>query len=150
MIIRNLDLTDDEDMFVSGIKDFVSRMGELSSLPASHNTLVLSIQQLIDLGVLEVLVAEYEKKLIGGIGMLYSSYIWNKGILIAEEQFFWTSTDAPITTALRLIQGARVRAKEYGCSYWFLKSLISSPDKLENTYKTMGLSLVETTYMGPV
>ena len=149
MELRDLDLPADEPMLVAGIRDFISRMDYKEILPTSDEEIVNSIKSLLHMGVVEILVVEYEDRLVGGIGMVFSSSLWNSQLLNGEELFFWTAPDAPASAALRLIRGARSRAQERGCQHLVFKSMTSSPEKLERVYARFNLRPVEISYMGP-
>lgn len=147
MELRDLDLDRDVPELLAGMRDFISRMDYHDFLPKSEEELLMALARLLDLGA-EVIVVEHEGKLVGGIGMLYAPNIWNKELLSGEELFFWTSREAPPSVALRLIRGARLRARERGCEHLVFKSLTSSPSNLDRVYHSLGLRPVELSYMG--
>lgn len=149
MCLRFLTLPDDTPMLLFGIRDFVSRMDYHDFLPTTDDKLVEAVQRLLDLGVVDVLVVEHDEVIVGVIGMIYAPCIWNVEVMLAEELFFWVAPEAPVTTALRLIRGARSRAQECGCSHVVFKSLTSSPAKLDRVYRAMKLRPTEISYMGP-
>jgi hypothetical protein len=131
-----------------GIKDFISRMDYHDFLPKTDEELVSSLNRLLDLSCVEVLVAEEEGKLVGGIGLLYSPGIWDKDVTHVEELFLWVAEGAPPTTLLRILRWTIQRAREKGGKLMTFKSLTSSPKSLDSVYKRLGLRLIENTYMG--
>lgn len=146
--VRLMDLDHDLPMLRVGIRDFVSRMDYRDFLPASDEELVASLRRHLELGCVEVLVAEHVGKLVGGIGLLYAPCIWNSAIMIMEELFLWASKEAPATTVLLLLRNARRQARQKGCQLMTFRSLTSSPVALDDVYRRMGLIPVETIYMG--
>lgn len=151
MLLRPINLPDDYEQLVLGVKDFIARMDYHDFLirPDTDEDLIMSVERFISLESVEVLVVEYDNELIGGIGMIYAPCIWNPTILNAEQLFFWVSPTAQSTTALQLLRGAMRNAQMRGCSLVIFRKLTSNSDKLHSIYQLMGLRVVETTYMGP-
>ena len=146
--IRAVDLSSDLPMVIDGMKDFISRMDYHEFLPDTDEDLVEGLTRLINLDCTEILVAEYDGYIVGGIGMIYAPCMWNLKTSIAEELFWWVSKDAPSSTALRLLRHVSSNAVAKGCKFVVFKSLSSSPETLDKVYRKMGLRPVETSYMG--
>ncbi|KKL48084.1 hypothetical protein LCGC14_2329060, partial [marine sediment metagenome] len=146
--IRAVDLSSDLPMVIEGMRDFIARMDYHEFLPDTYEEIVEGLTRLVSLDPIEMLVAEYEGSIVGGIGMVYSPCIWNLKVSIAEEMFWWVSKDAPSSTALRLLRRVSSNAVAKGCKFIVFKSLSSSPETLDKVYRRMGLRLVETSYMG--
>lgn len=144
--IRPADLEADALAIMDGARDFISRMEYRDFLPAQAD-LAAAIGRILTLDQVETLVAEHDGGIVGGIGMLYAPHIWNPGLLVGDELFWWTAPDAPRTTALRLLRAARESARERGALLTF-KKLTSSPDGVDRVYRRMGLRPAETVYMG--
>lgn len=149
MRIRPVDLSTDLPNVLEGIQDFISRMDYHDFLPDSEQELIAALQRLLNLGCVDVLVAEHKGKIVGGIGLLYAPCTWNSAITNMDELFWWVSSDAPAATGLRLIRYARQMAQQKGCHFMTFKSLTSSPKTLDKVYRRMGLRPIEVTYMGP-
>ena len=148
--IREIDLNSDLPMVIDGMKDFISRMDYHEFLPDNYEDLVEGLTRLVNLDCSEILVAEYDGDIVGGIGMVYAPCMWNLKISTAEELFWWVAKDAPLSTALRLLRYVNSNAVTRGCKLISFKSLSSSPGTLDKVYRRMGLRPIETTYMGVV
>ncbi len=148
--IRAVDLSSDLPMVIDGMRDFITRMDYHEFLPDTYEEIVEGLTRLLSLEPIEMLVAEYEGSIVGGIGMIYSPCIWNLKVSIAEEMFWWVSEDAPSSTALRLLRRVRSNAAARGCKFVVFKSLTSSPKTLDKVYRRMGLRPTETSYMGVI
>lgn len=146
--IRAVDLDSDLPMVIDGMQDFVSRMDYHEFLPDNYEDLVEGLTRLVNLDCTEILVAEYDRSIIGGIGMIYAPCMWNLKVSTAEELFWWVAKDAPLSTALRLLRRVSSNAVAKGCKFVVFKSLTSSPETLDKVYRRMGLRPVETSYMG--
>ena len=148
--IRAIDLSSDLPMVINGMRDFISRMDYHEFLPDTYEDLVESLTRLISLDCTEILVAEHDGDIVGGIGMVYAPCMWNLKVFTAEELFWWVSKDAPLSTALRLLRHVNSNAVTRGCKLISFKSLSSSPGTLDKVYRQMGLIPIETTYMGVI
>ncbi len=146
--IREVDLNSDLPMVIVGMKDFISRMDYHEFLPDTDEDLVEALTRLVDLDCVEILVAEHNGNIVGGIGMIYAPCMWNLSVSTAEELFWWVSKDAPLSTALRLLRYVNSNAVAKGCKFVVFKSLSSSPETLDKVYRRMGLKPVEISYMG--
>ena len=148
--IRAIDLSSDLSMVIGGMQDFISRMDYHEFLPDTYGDLVEGLTRLVKLDCTEILVAEYEGYIVGGIGMVYAPCMWNLKVSTAEELFWWVSKDAPLSTALRLLRHVSSNAAAKGCKFVVFKSLTSSPETLDKVYRRMGLRPIETSYMGTI
>ncbi len=137
-------------MVIDGMQDFISRMDYYEFLPDTYEDLVEGLTRLVNLDCTEILVAEYDGYIVGGIGMIYAPCMWNLKVSTAEELFWWVSKDAPLFTALRLLRHVSSSAVAKGCKFVVFKSLSSSPKTLDKVYRKMGLRPVETSYMGTI
>ena len=146
--IRPVDLSSDLSMVIDGMQDFISRMDYHEFLPDTDEDLVEALTRLVSLECVEILAAEYEGSIVGGIGMVYAPCMWNLKVSTAEELFWWISKDAPLSTALRLLRHVCSNAVARECKFVVFKSLPSSPETLDKVYKRIGLKPVETSYMG--
>ena len=150
MIVRISDPVEDAIGILEAAKDFVSRMDFKGCFPEDPEKFVESISRVMTYNFVEVVAAEKDSKIVGLIGMTYLPHLWNQDAIHAEEIFWWTSKEAPITTGLRLLNFVKKRVKEKGASLMTFRKLTSSPEKVADVYKRMGLVEVETTYSGVV
>jgi len=145
MIIRTADMEKDALAIVDGAKDFFSRMEYTEFLPETDEKLIEAIARVMSFPGIEVIVAEHEGSVVGGLGMMYGPHLWNPNIEAGDEIFFWTSRSAPKTTALRLLREVKARAGDRIVTF---KALMTSPKKVCQVYERMGLRPVESSYMG--
>ncbi len=148
--IRAVDLSSDLPMVIDGMRDFISRMDYHEFLPDTYEDLVEAFTRLVDLDCTEILVAEYDGCIVGGIGMAYVPCLWNRRISNAENLIWWVAKDAPPSTALRLLRRARANAVARGCKFIVFKSLTSSAKSMDKVFRRMELRPIETSYMGVV
>ena len=150
MIIRLADVKNEADQILAGAKDFISRMDYTEFLP-DPDILDEYLVNLLSSTGLEVIVAEEGGRIVAGIGMAYGPLLWNPAIIQAEEIFWWASSDASPTAAVRVVKYALNRAKEDDIQILVsFKSLTSSPQSVGRFYENMGLRQVETSYVGVI
>lgn len=145
MIIRNADLEKDAMAIVDGARDFANRTPIQSLLKDEKFTKAVS--RVVTLKNFEVLVAENDGQVVGGIGIFYTPLLWNDDILTAEEHFWWVAKDAPFKTGINLINQAMKNIEEKGAIPMF-KALSTSPKGVDKIYRKFGMEPVETLYMG--
>jgi carbon starvation protein CstA len=145
MIIRQANLDTDALAIIDGAKDFVQRIS-INLLPKKDEAFISAIGRIMTLDGLEVLLAEHNSRIVGGIGIFYTPYLWNQDILVGEELFWWTAKDAPFRSGRMLIDEAMKNIKNKGAIPVF-RTLLTSPKGVEKLYKRLGLEPVETVYM---
>lgn len=133
---------------MEGARDFVSRMDFTAFLPDADEDFVASVGFLISLPGFEILLAEHEGAVVGGIGLLFAPHIWNRKALTMAEQFIWCAPGAPPTTFLRLMRAAEARRVERGARVAEFVNLTSSPRGIAGVYTAMGLRKVQEGWMG--
>lgn len=147
MIVRLAELEKDGPAILAGAKDFISRMDFTEGLPETDVDLAEAIAHLIGVG-LEIAVAVRDGEIVGGIGILYAPFPWNRQKTIASELFIWTDRDAPPTTLLSLLRFVERRIKERSVSLKEFVSLTSSPPGIAGVYARMGLRKTQESWMG--
>lgn len=148
MIVRPADLEKDALAIMDGARDFVARMDYTAFLPETDEDFVASVGFLVTLPGFEILLAEHEGSVVGGIGLLFAPHIWNRKALTMAEQFIWCASDAPKTTFLRLMNAAEARRVEKGARLVEFVNLTSSPEGVGRVYRAMGLRKVQEGWMG--
>jgi len=143
VIIRPADLEKDALAIVEGAKDFAERSPTKNLLGDSF---VAAVSKIVTLPGFEVLLAEHEGQVVGGIGIYYYPYIWNEDIFAAEEMFWWTLQGAPFKTGKTLLEKAMIMIKEKEAVPMF-KALSSNRKGFDKTYRGFGMEPVETLYM---
>ena len=146
MITRFADANLDALTIFEGAKDFASRVSFQSYLPETDADFIKVLGNLVLLDGVEILLAEHEGKVVGGIGMFYAPFLWNPKLTMAEELFWWTATDAPFRTGMILIDKTMERVAEKEAIPVF-RALMTSPKGVEKVYRKRGMVPIETTYM---
>ena len=144
MIIRPADLEKDALAIVEGAKDFATRT-PINSLLKGQNY-IDAVTAVVTMDNFELIVAEHNGVVVGGIGLFYSPFLWNRDILVAEEHFWWTDKEAPFSTGMKLIKQAMKNIEEKGAIPMF-KSLSTSHKGVGKAYMKHGMEPVETLYM---
>ena len=145
MIIRLADLEKDALGIMDCARAF-ARAAPFQSLLPDDEGLLKAISMVLTLDGTEVLVADVDGEVVGGLGVLYAPFTWNQDVLIADELFWWAQPHAPFRAASRLLETAVERAEAKGAVPIF-HSMASSPDSVTRAYARFGLLPSETTYM---
>lgn len=146
--IREADLEADALAILDGARDFMSRMEFTMFAPKDDNALAKALGRVLSLEGVQVIAAESEGKVVGGIGMLYAPHLWNPEKLTAEELFWWTREDAPRMTAMLLVRTAFREMRNRGVDVATFKALSNSPSGVSKVYNRLGLVPVETAFCG--
>ena len=144
MILRPADLKKDALVIAEGARDFADRTVMKRYL--SGDSFIKAVSQIVTSPGFELLLAEHEGRVVGGIGIFYTPLLWNPEFLTAEEHFWWTDKDAPFKTGVVLINQIMKNIKERGAIPMF-KSLTTSPKGVDKKYRSLGMVPVETLYM---
>ncbi len=150
MLIRLADPIDDCLGLMDGAKDFVSRMDWATFIPTDFKEFTSAMGKIFMHPNVETVVAEENGKIVAAVGMLYQPHIFNEKLIHAEELFWWADENAPKTAALRVLKYVKERAKDRGTNILTFSKLTSSPDKVEDVYKRMGLHPRETRFSGVI
>jgi len=153
MIIRLADIEADALIILDGAKDCIRRhkehVGTLnigSLFPDNDESLIKALDRIVSTEGMEILIAEHENAVVGGIGILYTPYLWNADMLSADQLFWWAQEGAPFRTARVLFDEAMKRIEERGAMAIFRvpNTLTKGIDKL---CRKAGLIPTEITYM---
>lgn len=144
MIIRPANFDTDALAIVDGAREF-AKSTSLSSWFRSGDEFVQDISKVMVLDNVEILIAEHDGKIVGGIGVAYIPFIWNQSILVGDELFWWTSPNAPFKTGMALFDAAMKRIEEKGAEPMF-RSLDTSPKHVEKFYERRGLNKFESVF----
>lgn len=142
--IRPANFDTDALSIVEGAREF-SQQTSLASWFRNGPEFVEDISKIMVLDNLEILVAEQDGKIVGGIGIVYVPFIWNHSILVGDELFWWSAPDAPFKTGAALFDFAMKRIEEKGARPMF-RSLDTSPKHIEKFYERRGLKKLETAF----
>ena len=145
IIIRPADLENDALAIMDGARDFASRVSFQHLLPKDDAAFVDVVSRIVSLEGMEILVAEHDGGIVGGIGLLYMPSLWNPAILVADEIFFWSNRDAPFRTAYKLFDEAMRRIEERKAVPMF-RTLITSPPGVEKLYRRRNMHPTETLF----
>jgi len=151
--IRLADFKADALIIMEGARDCVRRhkehQGDLnigSIFPDDDKVLIAALDKIVSFDGLEVLIAEDEKRVVGGIGVLYIPYLWNPELLSADQLFWWAVEDAPFRTEKILFDEAMRRIEERNAMP-IIRVLKTSPKGLEKLCQKVSMVPVETMYM---
>lgn len=147
VVIRPADLNNDALAILDGAKDFAARVAVNDLLPTSDADFIQALGGIVALPGLEIWVAEFSGKIVGGIGILYAPYIWNPRRQVADELFLWAAQDAPFRTGWLLVDESLKRINAKGAIPMF-RALETSPEGLGKLYVRRGLRKAETLYVG--
>jgi len=145
MIIRSADLIKDAMAIHKGAKDFAKFTG-LPLFPENESDFISAVGSIITLENVDIIVAEHENRVVGGIGLLFVPFTWNPAILIAQELFWWAFNNAPMMTWKNLLDEAMKRSEEKKAVPMF-RALANSPDSVRKFYAHEGLTELETSFM---
>lgn len=147
--VRVADKAEDLSDIIQGAMSFAAESGLAEYLPKSYVEFVEGISAILFLPDVTVFLAYEGDRCVGGIGLIYSRFLWNLKLRTAEELFWWTSPDAPPTAAMRLLNAAFQDAVGKADIRTFA-SLTTSPDKVARVYAKKGLRPVQQQYIGRV
>lgn len=142
-MIRAANFNTDALDIVNGARAFADSTS-LKSWFRTGDEFVEDISKIMTLENIDILVAEHEDRIVGGIGIAYVPFIWNQTILVGDELFWWTK-DAPFRTGGELFDSAMKRIEEKGAVPMF-RSLDTSPDRIDKFYERNGLSRFESVF----
>jgi len=131
MIIRSATIMDALAL-MEGAKDFAKFTG-LPIFPEKNEDFISAVSRIVTHDAVDVILAEHEGAVIGGIGIIYGQSLWNPAIIMGEEIFWWAFPKAPMKTGKRLYDEAIRRIEEKNAIPYF-KSLPNSPDSVEKLY----------------
>jgi hypothetical protein len=147
--IREAHKTDDLPAIMQGALAFAAESGFAAYLPASYTDFVEAVTTVVFMPCTTVFLAFEGDRCVGGIGILYSRFLWNHALRSADELFWWVSPDAPASIAMRLLRQAHKDAVGKADVRTFA-DLPSSPAKVGKLYENMGMKLAQRTYLGRV
>ena len=146
MIIRPINIDTDALAMLDGAVDCIERQGFNELLPTSLLELQACLGRVLSLKEVDVFVAEEQDKILAGIGLCTTPYIWNPKILLSDELFWWAAPKAPWYVALELFAHALNYCKLIGSKPVF-KALVSR-EELKKHFERAGLRPVEIMYIG--
>ncbi len=145
VLIRLADFSRDALDIVNGAREFAESTVLKEYFPKGEK-FVEVIGRILTLDQMEILVAEHDQRVVGGIGIIYIPYVWNPELLVGEEIFWWASKKAPFRTGSLLINEAMKRIEERKAMPMF-GSLTTSPRHVEKIYRRYGMSPIGTVHM---
>lgn len=145
MIIRDANLDYDIPALVEMAHEFAERAAPWTRLPDDDEVLGRIMTRVVGLGDVDVLLADDDGRVAGGLAMLYTPYLWNPSVTVAEELFWFARRDAPLGTGGRLLNEAmrRVRGRD---AIPMFRALVTSPPGVAAAYRRYGLSPAETVF----
>jgi len=144
MIIRDATM-DDALAIINGAKAFAEFTG-LPLFPENEDDFIAAVSRIVTNDNVEVLIAEHDNTVIGGIGIVYGQFLWNPAIIMGEELFWWANPGSPMKTGKMLFDEA-IRRMEDNEAIPFFKSLANSPESVDKLYLKEGFTLIEKSFM---
>lgn len=144
MIVRTANFDTDALDIVNGARKF-AQSTSLASWFRPGDEFIQDISKVMVLENVEIMVAEFDGKIVGGIGIAYVPFIWNQTILVGDELFWWVFPGAPFKTGSILFDRAMERIEEKGARPFF-RSLDTSPERIEKFYARQGLKQFESVF----
>lgn len=145
---RLADKAADYPAIIAGAYAFAAESGLNEFLPETGDPFEQAVARIIAAPTTEVLLAEHDGAVVGGIGLAYGPYLWNPSLTAVDELFFWVAPSAPQTTALSLLRAAQSHLRSQPLDLVTFASLPSSPAKLGTVYERIGLKPFQTSYVG--
>ena len=142
--IRPANFDTDALAIINGARSF-SQQTSLAAWFRHGGEFIEDISKIMVLDNLEISVAEQDGKIVGGIGIFYTPFMWNNSILVGDELFWWTSENAPFKTGTALFDFAMKRIEEKGARPMF-RALDTSPKHIEKFYERRGLKKLESAF----
>lgn len=147
MIVRVPSFPEDRDGVVAGMQDFIVRMDSADRLGLSVEAAAEGLAFFLEIDGFEMWLAD-NGTVVGGIGLLFAPFPWDRTKTIMSEQFIWCAQHAPLQTFLLLLRKAEERYDAHGADIKEFVDLTSSPPGIEKIYRRMGLRPVQRTWMG--
>lgn len=148
MIVRRAEPEADALAIFDGAKDFVSRLDLRDRVPFDDDGLLEALSFMVASDDVEIWLIEQDGRIVGGIGLLFLPFLWNRRIRAMSELFIWTAPDAPRTAFLRLIRTAQRRKRERGADISEFVRMTSSPGSIDRIYGGLGLRKAQETWVG--
>ena len=142
--IRLANFDTDALAIVNGAREF-SQSISLSSWFRSGDEFVEDISKIMTMENIDIMVAEYNGEIVGGIGIVYVPFIWNHSISVGNELFWCTFSNAPFGTGRALFDSAMKRIEGKGAVPMF-RSHDTSPKHMDKFYKRRGLKKIESVF----
>lgn len=147
VLLRSADKEADFRAIVRGAHDFAARIGKPFLYPSDPNAFEAALWRIIKLDAVEILLAEEDGRIVGGLGLLFTPFVWDPERLMAEEVFFWCAVDAPPVTALRLLRGTLSASQSRGATHLMMHVMSSSPPKLHQVLMRLGFEPLQSSYV---
>lgn len=150
MEIRIADAVRDRSAIVECALKFSCQTDLQEILPKTQAGMDQALERVIELDGFNAVLAINDGKIVGGLGLLFSPFVWNPELLACEEVFLWCRDDAPPSTLLRLLRFAGGLAEENGADICIFSSLSTSPPSLARLYQRLGLHPFQASFIGEI
>lgn len=148
MIVREAAFPMDAEAVTAGAEDFAHHVDLPDIIPQDRATLSVALSHLLALPSFEIWLAEHEGRTVGGIGLLFAPFQWDRGKIVMSEQFIWCGKGAPPTAFLALIRTADKRARHWNATIREYASVPPYTETLSSIYRRKGLKPVQQVWMG--
>lgn len=117
-----------------------------ASIPYDPISMAECMSEMIDQGMM--IVADIDKKIVGGLGGAIAPVFLNKNYMIAGERFWWVLPEYRGSAGIRLLTAFEQAAKAVGCSHILMISLSGIyQEKVDKLYERAGYYPVEHVFM---
>ncbi|MFT5440053.1 MAG: hypothetical protein ACI9MJ_001920 [Alphaproteobacteria bacterium] len=147
MKLRHADREKDYEEIINGIREFVRTHVAQDLIPADAAFLPVIARRFLDRDDVDVMLAEGEGGVLGGVAFFYLPYPWNPTLLMAEETAFWCRKEAPPMTALALLRFAEKTARMRGADLLIMHSLSFFSDRFGTILQRLGYEPFQSTYV---
>ena len=144
--IRLADVKADAAAIVDGARRCKERVAFGGLFPTDEDGFVRAIARIVTLEGIEIMVAESDGEVVGGLLILYAPYIWNPDRLTADALCWWAARVAPLRTAWLLFTETMVRIDEKKAIPMF-RALTNSPPGVRRLFEKYDMQPIETLYM---
>lgn len=148
MIVRAAEFPRDAEAVTAGAVDFARHVNLPDIVPQDRETLAVALAHLIGLPSFEIWLAEHDHRVVGGIGLLFAPFTWNRARVVMSELFIWCHDDAPKTTFLSLLRKTDERKADWNATVTEFVRLENNGTGIESVYRRMGMKPVQRVWMG--
>ncbi len=146
MKVRPADRVKDAEAIIAGVCDFVQERMNQDLIPADTGFLAAIGRELIVRDDIDILLAENDGGIVGGIAFAYAPYPWNPALLMAEELAFWCRRDAPPKTVPGLLGFAEKTARDRPADLMIMHSLAFCAEGFGNVLCRLGYQPLQSSF----
>lgn len=147
MKIRHADRSGDRAAIIDGVRDFVRARFHPNLIPADDGYLESIGRLLVARDDIDILLAENDNEIVGGVAFAYGPYPWNPALAMAEEIAFWCRRAAPPTTVPALLKFAEQAARDRRTDLIIMHSLAFCADGFGRVLCGLGYEPLQSSFL---